>query len=266
MGAAGRIVLGSPPNSYYAVMDALIGRGLEALGHRVEVVADVHERIYPRFAAGELDLFVASVLPSAHSAYWPACEPVAVKLGRVFEDGRFAVAVPARLPPAIAGIADLADAPGDFDRGIATLGPGSGLTLRLLDAIQRYGLAGRGFHAVPGSEAEWTRHVVGAERAGRSFATILWRPCFMNRLVDLRPLADPLACMGGADTGWIVAHRAFAARAPAPTLAFLRRVEIGLDAVTAMDHRLAVEGATTTQAVDEWLAANARRFESWLGG
>jgi glycine betaine/proline transport system substrate-binding protein len=263
------IAIGSPPNNYYVVMDALIRRGLEALGHSVTIHADVHERIYPRLAAGDLDLFVASVLPSAHSAYWPACEPVTVKLGKLFEDGRFFIAVPDYVPEtAISDLADLTrqDVAARFDKSVFTLGPGSGLTIRLADAIKRYGLAGAGYTALTGSEAQWTERLIQAQAAGRWFVTILWRPCFMTRRLALRLIDEPLGCMGSSDTGWIVAHQSFVARAPARTLDFLRRVSIGLDGVTEMDYRLSVDKLTPAAAVDAWLQANGSTFGAWLSG
>jgi glycine betaine/proline transport system substrate-binding protein len=263
------IAIGSPPNNYYVVMDTLIRRGLEALGHSVTIHAAVHERIYPRLAAGDLDLFVASVLPSAHSAYWPACEPVTVKLGKLFEDGRFSIAVPDYVAQTVVReVGDLArpEIAARFDKTVFTLGAGSGLTIRLVDALQRYGLSATGFAAVPGSEAEWTERLLRAYANGRWFTTILWRPCFMTRRLALRPLDEPFGCMGANDTGWIVAHQRFAARAPSRTLDFLRRVSLGLDGVTEMDYRLSVDKLTPAAAVDAWLQANGSTFGAWLSG
>lgn len=72
--------------------------------------------------------------------------------------------------------------------------------------------------------------------------------------------------MGGIDTGRITAHNDFVAKAPEETIETIKRISIGVDAITEMDYFVNVDGMTAEGAAQHWLAANPQKLNHWLNG
>src|SRR5689334_9489236 len=68
-GDAGTVRMGQISLSFYAVTGAVVEAVLRRLGHTVQVVQGSHAQIFPRLAAGEIDLLVAAWLPHGHAMY-----------------------------------------------------------------------------------------------------------------------------------------------------------------------------------------------------
>jgi len=67
---ADSINLGHVNVSFYEATANVIGLMLERTGLNVGYRSGSHSNIYPLIASGELDLFVAAWLPTAHANYW----------------------------------------------------------------------------------------------------------------------------------------------------------------------------------------------------
>jgi glycine betaine/proline transport system substrate-binding protein len=62
----------------------------------------------------------------------------------------------------------------------------------------------------------------------------------------------------------LVGHRSLPERLPARTLQTLRRVRIGLDAVSELDDRVVRQGATPREAARDWMAAHPAQVREWF--
>lgn len=258
-----QIRIGTPPLSFYAVQGAVVAKVLAGAGFDTVVVHEFHETIYPMLHSGEIDVFVASWLPGAHGELWRSYGRKAVKLGPIFSGGAFYLAVPDYL--ADSGIVSL-DSLGQshVERDIVSVGPGgAALTSRARKAVSDYGLNEAGFRVDARPEAEWAEHAQRAYDERRAFAIALWRPCFLNAGIPLRPLKDPKGSMGPEDTGWITANQDFAAAADPLALALLGRICLGVGAITELDRLVVVEGLLPENAAERWVQENSDKVVEW---
>ncbi|WP_299951486.1 glycine betaine ABC transporter substrate-binding protein [uncultured Ruegeria sp.] len=258
------VVIGSPPLSFYAVQGAVVGNVLSRAGASVSFVREFHETIYPKIGSGEIDVFVASWLPSGHSEFWKSVKNNARQMGEIFDGGAFFLAVPDYVHEnEVSSISDLRDA--SFEKQIVSVGPGGAvLTNRANEALDDYGLREAGYEIDAREEADWVSHTLQAYGEGRKFAIAIWQPCFLNDQVSLRRLTDPDLSMGPDDTGWIIANTGFLAGAPAWIHALLANINLGIPTITKLDKRIVIDGLSPDDAAEEWVQNNAARVDAWI--
>lgn len=263
-----KIVLGQLALSFYAVQAALVKEVLERLGHDVELRIGLHEVVYPELADGKIDVFVATWIPYSHSVYWERYKDRLLPLGTAFAGGESFWAVPDYLPPAeVKSVADLIkpNVLARMEKTIPSIGTGAGLTQRSFGVAAYYGLESVGYTVVPGSDQTWIDLVSSAYEQRRWFVTPLWQPQFLNKRFAFRKLEEPQLLMGGIDTGTITAHESFISRAPERTVAALKRIAIGVGAITEMDYYVNVDGLTPGAAARRWYCQNPDKLDLWVG-
>lgn len=265
--AAEPVRLGQIGLSFYAVTGALVQRVLERLGHQVEVSQGSHAQIFPRLAAGEVDLLVAAWLPHGHAVYWDRYGGSAEQLATLYEGARFAWMVPTYVPAtAVASVADLRkpEVAARMNPVIQGTGRDSGNMMLSDTLMRRYDLASAGYRLQPGTLADFHGAYERGIARGDWFVMPLWWPHWINRVGNMRALEEPQGVLGPASKGVLVASSAWSAGADARTLAVLRRIELGLDAVAEMDHAVNVDKRTPHEAADAWMKANAARVDRWF--
>lgn len=253
------MVLGQVNLSFYAVTGAVVREVLEALGHEVEVREGSHPEIYPMLGAGEVDLLAASWLPNAHRLYWERYGDRAVRLATLYEGAKFFWAVPSYVPEEeISSVADLTrpEVAERMEKTITGVGKGSGLVIASERMMDEYGLTEAGYGLAVADQGGWVGALEEAVAARRWIAHPLWRPQFLNRAHDLRPLAEPKDLLGGEDRAVLVARKGFAQEFPPETVAALRGIRLGLAGVEKMDFRVNVEGASIGEAAKGWMEKN----------
>lgn len=103
------INLGCLHHSFYEVAARVLAAELESAGQEIALQRGAHAELYPRLAAGELDLMVASWLPHLHAPFYEPVKDRLVRIAPCFEDARAFWAVPATIPAeSVAGIDGLA--------------------------------------------------------------------------------------------------------------------------------------------------------------
>jgi glycine betaine/proline transport system substrate-binding protein len=263
----GKVVMGQINLSFYAVTGGVVQQVLERLGHTVEVVQGSHGQIFPRLGAGEVDLLVAAWLPYGHAVYWQQYGAQAESLAVLYKGARFAWMVPTYVPEsAVTSVGDLAkpEVAARMDKDICGTGRDSGNMMVSAEVVKAYGLDAAGYKLVPGTVPEFHGNYDRAIAERRWFVMPLWWPHYINRIGNMRPLAEPKGLLGEPNDGTLVASKAWVAHAPARTLRVLRRMHLGLDAVAAMDYSVSVEGMTPRAAARRWIERNPHQMESWF--
>lgn len=260
--------LGQIGVSQYAAQGAIVQAVLERLGHRVTVSEGTHEEIFPRLAQGEVDLLVAVRLPFSHAHHWERHGHAAVELATLYEGASLYWAVPAYVPPgSVASIADLAksEVAVRMNKTLHGINPGAGSSVMGVKALKEYGLDAAGYTYRHGTADERWRTLDDAWRDRQWIVVPMGAPMFLNHAYTMRPLADPRGVLGGADRGVLVANRGWVQSLPERTLGVLRRVSIGLDAVSEMDDAVVRGGATPKEAAQRWMQAHAEQVDGWFG-
>ena len=262
-----KVVMGQISLSFYAVTGGVVQEVLERLGHTVEIVQGSHGQIFPRLGAGEVDLLVAAWLPYGHALYWQQYGAQAEPLAVLYKGARFAWMVPTYVPESvIASVGDLKkpEVLAQMDRDIRGTGRDSGNMMMSANVVKAYGLDAVGYKLLPGTIPEFHGSYDRAIAERRWFVMPLWWPHYINRIGNMRPLAEPKGLLGEPSDGTLVASNAWVAHAPARTLRVLRRMYLGLDAVAAMDYSVNVEGMTPRDAARRWIERNPHQMESWF--
>lgn len=259
--------LGQIGLSFYAVTAGVVQDVLERLGHRVEVSQGSHAQIFPKLGAGEVDLLVAAWLPHGNAVYWEQYGPKAEQLSVLYEGARFEWMVPAYVQEsAVASVADLRkpEVLARMERVIQGTGRDSGNMMLSAEVMQRYGLEETGYRLQPGNIAEYHGAYDRNIAAQRWFVMPLWWPHYINRVGNMRPLAEPQGLLGPPSNGTLVASREWVQRAPPRTVQVLRRMHLGLDAVARMDYLVNVDRQTPRDAARTWMREHAEVVESWF--
>ena len=264
---AGKVVLGQISLSFYGVTGAVVRQVLERLGHPVEIVQGSHGQIFPRLGAGEVDLLVAAWLPYGHATYWERYGSQAESIAVLYEGARFAWMVPTYVPAdLVAQIDDLKkpEVLARMEKSIQGTGRDSGNMMVSAEVLQAYGLEQAGYRLVPGTLPEFYGSYDRAVAAQRWFVMPLWFPNFINRVGNMRPIAEPRQLLGQANAGTLVASRAWAQQAPESTLRVLRRMYLGMDAVEEMDYAVNRGGKSLDQAARDWMQQNHADVDAWF--
>jgi glycine betaine/proline transport system substrate-binding protein len=80
----------------------------------------------------------------------------------------------------------------------------------------------------------------------------------------MRPIEEPRHLLGPANTGTLVAAKQWVSQAPHGTIAVLKNMRLGLDAVAEMDYMVNVQKMTPRDAARSWMQNNARTVERWF--
>lgn len=261
--------LGQIGLSFYAVTAGVVQEVLERLGHRVEVTTGSHAQIFPKLGSGEVDLLVAAWLPHGHAVYWEQYGPRAEQLGVLYEGARFDWMVPTYIPQsAVASVADLEKPQvlARMQRTIQGTGRDSGNMILSAEVMQAYGLEAAGYRLEYGTLADFHGAYERAVAQQWWFVMPLWRPHYINRVGNMRPIDEPKGLLGPPSNGTLVASRQWVERAPRRTVEVLRRIELGLDAVAEMDYRVNVDKLPPREAARVWMRDNPDRVEAWFAG
>jgi len=264
---SGKVVVGQISLSFYAVTGAVVQQVLERLGHTIEIVQGGHGQIFPRLGAGEVDLLVAAWLPYGHATYWERYGSQAEAIAILYEGARFAWMVPTYVSADVVAQVDDLKKPevlARMEKTIQGTGRDSGNMMVSAEAMQAYGLEQAGYRLVPGTLPEFYGSYDRAIAAQRWFVMPLWFPNFINRVGNMRPIAEPKQILGRANAGTLVANRAWVQRAPERTLQVLRRMHLGMDAVEEMDYDVNRGGKNLEQAARDWMERNQTVVDGWF--
>ncbi len=262
-----KVTLASIDLTFYAVSAAVVEAVLERLGHEVEIVSGTHSEMFPLLGTGEADLLNAVWLPHAHEAYWRRHGKSAETLTTLYEGAGLYWAVPAYVPEdMVSAIGHLAKplASRNMAKRIQGTSASSGLGSRSIRAVDSYRLKYAGYDLRFGTEAEWRETFEAAYRAGAWAVLPMSRPRFVTKVYELRLLEDPKELLGGENDVVLAGHNDFIERAPSKTIATLRRIELGMDAVEEMDRMVVIDGLSPREAAQAWMAANAAKVDGWF--
>lgn len=254
--------------SFYEATAAVVQLVLERQGFNVAVSSGSHAAMYPKVAAGDVDLFVAAWLPHAHKSYWDEYKGDLVQLGVLFEDARLYWAVPDYVSADVKSVADLKrpEVAARMAKTIRGTLPDSGLMIGSRRIFEHYALGEAGYELVPGPAKDWLAGFDARIAAKEWFVMPLWRPHYLNRAHGLRILDEPQQFLGGDNTAWLVANKAFAAKLPRKTRELLGRIELSVRSVTQMDYWINVEKMDARDAARRWIASNPDTVGYWLRG
>ena len=261
-----KIKFGQIRISFYAVAGAVVQEVLTKLGHDFEVVEGLHPDIFPKLGGGEVDTLVAAWLPYGHAEYWKKYGDCCVEIATLYEGAHFFWAVPNYVPiDVVASVNDLAkpEVAARMQKLIKGTGPGSGLMMQSRKMMNEYGLSAAGYTLEPSPGNEWIVRLLEVVAQKHWVVTPLWQPQYLNQAISLRKLDEPLGLMGGKNRAVLVISKKLAGELPESTLKVLRRIHLGLDAVTQMDYSVNVEGKTPREAAREWMRGNRTVFDAW---
>ncbi len=261
-----KIKFGQIRISFYAVAGAVVQEVLTKLGHDFEVVEGLHPDIFPKLGAGEVDTLVAAWLPYGHAEYWKKYGDCCEEIATLYEGAHFFWAVPDYVPSAVvASVSDLTkpEVAARTQKLIKGTGPGSGLMIQSRKMMEAYGLSAAGYTLEPSPGNEWIERLGDVVAQKQWVVTPLWQPQYLNQAIGLRKLDEPLGLMGGKNRGALVISKKLASELPESTLKVLRRIHLGLDAVTQMDYSVNVEGKTPREAAREWMQGNRSIVDAW---
>jgi glycine betaine/proline transport system substrate-binding protein len=261
------IRLGQISLSFYAVTGGVVQEVLERLGHTIEVSQGSHAEIFPKLGAGEVDLLVAAWLPHGHSTYWSQYGDRAEQLATLYEGARFAWMVPVYVPQsAVTRVDDLKkpDVMARMDKTIQGTGRDSGNMMVSAEVMQAYGLEQAGYRLAPGTLAQFHGAYDKGIAEQRWFVMPLWWPHYINRIGNLRPIEEPRQLLGPPNRGMLVASKQWLSQAPQATVAVLKRIHLGLDAVAELDYMVNMGKMAPRDAARAWMRGNTAVVENWF--
>ena len=253
--------------SFYEVTAALIQLVLERMNYNVALSKGPHSEIYPKLAAGEVDLFVAGWLPNAHARYWDQYKDQLVRVTPLYRHARLFWAVPDYVPESeVRQVADLTkpDVAAKMDRTIRGPGADSGLMIGSKRIVEEYGLDRAGYQLAPGKPADWIAWFNANIGGGKWFVMPLWQPQYLNQAAKLRILEEPKNLLGQEDTAYLLAHKDIRDKIDKPTWQALKRIELSIKAVTEMDYMVNVQNMAPREAARLWMAAHPDTVTYWL--
>ena len=265
--ASEKVVMGQIGLSFYAVVGGVIQSVLERLGHTVEVKDGTHADIFPLLGRGEVDLLVAAWLPGAHGPFWEKYGDRAIQLGTLYTDARLYWAVADYVPnTVVSSVEDLTkpEVVAKMSKTIQGINPSSGLMRGSSRIMEEYGLKEAGYSLVPGTPKQWIENFETAVAQKNWVIMPLWQPQFLNQAYQVRALEEPKGLLGGADRAILLGYQDFERKFPSQTVATLKRIDIGLDAVTQMDYMVNVKGMTAQEAARFWMRQNSGKVNSWF--
>ena len=262
-----KIVLGQVDLSFYAVVGGVVQEVLERRGYEVNVVEGSHAEIFPRLAAGEVDIFAAAWLPAGHAALYAPAEPVTFKIAPLHDKASFFWVVPDYVPEnAVRTLSDLTrpNVRERMPQRIVSLPEATGLTVVSRIIMRDYGLADAGYSLDAAPPGDWIGAFEAAIANREWIVFPLWAPQWVNAAYDVRILDDPRGSYGAPDTAWLLGHETLRGIVDDDTLAVLSAIRLSVDDVTEMDRRVNEDGVTPREAAKSWMADNAATVAGWL--
>lgn len=260
------IRIGEISLTFYAVASGLLQEVLDKLGHKYTITQGLHGEIYPRLAAGEVDILAAAWLPNAHGPLNAAAEGKTYQLAKLYDDAKLYWAVPDYVPASeVSSIEDLKkpEVAAKMDKRIVGIGPDSGVMRGAKQIHADYGLGAAGYEIVTGPAADWIANFKAAVEAKRWVVMPLWQPHWLNAAYKVRILAEPKGVYK-PDTAYLVAANTLKDQLPAKSLAVLSAITLSVDDVTRVDYLVAAEKLSPRDAAKKWISENQAKFDSWL--
>lgn len=253
------IRLGQVNLSFYAVVGGIVHEVLEQDGYKVEVTAGSHGDIFPKLGAGEVDILAAAWLPDGHAPLYAKVKDVTFIIGELYDDAQLYWAVPEYVPAdLVRSIDDLKkpEVAARMDKRIRGIGATSGLMVGAEKIRETYGLDAVGYEVIPGEAKDWIENFKQAVGEERWLIMPLWQPQWINAAYKVRALEEPKGIYGKGDTAVLLGHETLKGKLAPETLERLASIKLSVDAVTAMDLWVNVDGLTPRDAAKKWLAAN----------
>ena len=214
-----------------------------------------------------MDLLCASWLPNAHKEYWDRYKDNLTELSTLYTGAQFFWAVPSYVPEnEVSSVEDLVrdEVAVMMEKTITAVGPGSGLAVASRKMMDDYGIERAGYRLTVTDQPGWVSALEDAIGQGGWLSHPLWRPQFLNRAHDLRPLAEPKGLLGNEDRASLTAYRGFPDKLPSETTQTLGRINLSLEDVTNMDYAVNVNGKSVGAAAADWIESNCETVDSWL--
>ncbi|MBC8050406.1 MAG: hypothetical protein H7X92_09715 [Chitinophagales bacterium] len=258
------IRIGEISLSFYAVAGGVVQEVLDKLGHKYEIVRGLHGEIYPKLAAGEVDILAASWLPNAHGGLHAAAKDKTFQIATLYGDAKLYWAVPDYVT-GVTSIDDLKkpDVLAKMDKTIVGIGPDSGLMIGATKILKDYSLDGAGYKIVNDTAANWIANFRKAVDDKRWVVMPLWQPQWLNAAYKVRILDEPKGVYQ-TDTAYLVAANSLKNQLPAASIKALSQISLSLADVTRMDYIVNVEKKTPREAARQWVSENRQKFEAWF--
>jgi glycine betaine/proline transport system substrate-binding protein len=252
--------LGHISLSFHAASAAVVQAILERDGYRVETSASPHERMFARYARGEVDLLVSAWLPDSHGQYLNSSLAITQKLGVIYNP--YCIwGVPGYVPTdVVASVEDLLkpEVLAHMDRRIQGINPGAGISRFSKAMIEVYGLSAHGYHFEPGSEEECFDRYEEAVARDRWLVVPLWHPQYLHHRYHIRALNEPKGMLGGVDDATLIIRRDAVPLVAPETLDTLTKLKLGNSVVAMLDYQIRKEGVAPIEAARQWLNTSDR--------
>ncbi|MET9297073.1 glycine betaine ABC transporter substrate-binding protein [Streptomyces sp. NPDC003077] len=250
------VTVGNIALSFHRAVAAVTRRVLEKHGHRVRGVEAPHERVFRLQEQNAVDVLVSAWLPSSHDVYLSRYADRVRVLAPQYEP--YCVwAVPPYVPQeAVSEVADLLrpEVATRMTTAIQGINPGAGISRFSARMVRAYGLDRAGYAFVPGGESDFTARVDRGVADREWFVVPLWRPQYLNRLHQLRALAEPKGLLGTVDGASPVITREALGRIDPAAVAELNALHLGNEGVEEIDSLINVDGLPALEAADRFLA------------
>ena len=256
------IIIGWTPWSDAEAVTKLAATVLRSrMGADVELtLADIHAQ-FRTVASGEIDAMLMSWEPGLHARYLARHGDDIEDLGILYR-GTIGLGVPEWVDPDfVSSIPDLAK-PDVVDamQGVITgIDPGAGVMEKTREAMKLYGLD---YELLEGTGPRMVREIALAQRRKSGIVTTAWRPHAKFPLYGMRYLSDPEGVFDQTSEIHARAHPDLRRRSP-EIVRFLERFSLSIDEIETImvtARQLGMDGA-----VQDWIAANPGRVDSWIG-
>ncbi len=251
--------------SFHTASSGVIAALLRRDGIAFEVRHAPHEALFKLLADDHIDLAISAWLPGSHGGYIAPVEDQLLKLGVLYQP--YAIwGVSDQVPiEAVECVADLLkpEVAARMRKAIQGIGPGAGISRFSLEIMQTYRLAEAGYAFHNGSLTDCVDAFESSIAAGEWAVVPLWHPQFLHHRHRIRALREPLGLLRGQDEATLVLRRSAAAKLPASTLQWMRRISLGNEVVATLDDQISRGGRTPESAATEWLKRHPERLAAW---
>ncbi|MFC9286017.1 glycine betaine ABC transporter substrate-binding protein [Streptomyces sp. NPDC057052] len=250
------VTVGNIALSFHRAVAAVTRRVLEAHGHRVKSAEAPHEQLFRLQEEGSIDVLVSAWLPSSHDTYLSRYSDQVQVLTPHYHPYCVWAVPPHVSDEEVQEVADLArpEIAARMTTAVDGINAGAGISRFSARMVREYGLDRLGYTFTPGSESGFVSRVERGIAAQEWFVIPLWRPQYLNRLYELRPLREPKGLLGSMDDASPVVRRDALDRIHPDALARLDSLRLGNEGVEEVDVLINVDGLTPLQAADRYLA------------
>ncbi len=261
------VTVGHLESSDAKVTAEVIKQIFERRGFNVATKSGGSELMFDMLADREIDFLVYGWLNTTHKDYWQKHKDKLVKIGLLFEGGKYVFAVPNYVPTeSITTIEDLLkpDVRKKLNKQITLSSFHQERTIYARSAIQEYKLDEAGFTVKTVSDDVFYDEIIDQQKEKSWFVVGLRRPTFVNLAGDMRELSDPNSVFIKSADAHIVANKEAWEYIKKPMQEVLKRIEISIKSVEELDHAIRVRKMPTHDAARRWLGAHPYTVEYWL--